>query len=215
MSDQPARRPVPPTIWLAAFLVAAALIGGAYLLLKSTPPPQIAAAPDRVAQVPAFELLDQRGDTVTDSSLAGKIWVANFIFTRCKGPCPIVTSRMLELDTKLKKVRDSVTLVSFTVDPEFDTPDVLAAHGKALGANPDNWKFLTGPRDVIEPLIVQGLLQPLAKEPDGTPAHSTRMVLVDSDGWIRGFRDGMDPEAVQKLVMDIGALLREPTSDSP
>lgn len=209
MSDETPRRPVPAAAWIAAFLVAAGLIAGAYLLLKSTPPPLAHPVPDRIAAVPAFELADQRGDRITNDSLKGKIWVANFIFTRCKGPCPVVTSRMLELDTKLKKVRDSVTLVSFTVDPEFDTPEVLAAHGKALGANPDTWKFLTGPADTIEPLIVEGLLQPLAKEADGTPAHSTRMVIVDDSGWIRGFRDGMDPEAVQKLVMDIGALLRE------
>ena len=116
---------------------------------------------------------------------------------------------MADLNTKLNKLRDGVVLVSFTVDPDYDTPQVLAKYGELLGANPSHWKFLTGQPDAIKDFVVKGLLQPLSKEPDGTPAHSQRFVIVDGDGWIRGFQNGEDPEVVQKLMMDIGGLLRE------
>jgi protein SCO1/2 len=116
---------------------------------------------------------------------------------------------MQELNTKLKKVRGDVELVTFTVDPEYDTPEVLKTFGEQLGADPAAWKFLTGTPDAIKNIVVTGLLQPIAKEPDGTPAHSSRIVLVDAQGWLRGYRDGLDPEAVQKLMVDIGELLRE------
>jgi protein SCO1/2 len=105
-----------------------------------------------------------------------------------------------------------VEVVSFTVDPEYDTAAILKAYGEQQGADPSVWKFLTGTPDAIQKIVVNGLLQPLAKEPDGAPAHSTRIVLVDGKGWLRGYRDGLDPEAVQKLMVDIGELLRENSS---
>ena len=100
-------------------------------------------------------------------------------------------------------------LVSITVDPEYDTPEVLKEYGEQVGASPERWKFLTGPKDQIEAVVMKGFLQALAKEPSGAPIHSTRFVLVDRDGWMRGFLDGNDPELAQKLLMDIGDLLRE------
>ncbi len=192
-----------------AFLAAAGLIGLAYVSLKSIPPPTLPSNLEKISEVPEFQLTDQTGRPITRKDLKGKIWAANFIFTRCKGPCPITLIRMQELNTKLKKVRRNVELVTFTVDPEYDTPEVLKTFGEQLGADPANWKFLTGPADAIKNIVVTGLLQPIAKEPDGTPAHSSRIVLVDAKGWLRGYCDGLDPEAVQKLMVDIGELLRE------
>jgi protein SCO1/2 len=86
---------------------------------------------------------------------------------------------------------------------------VLAEFGKSLGADPAHWQFLTGTPAAINDVVVKGLLQPISREPDGTPAHSTRIVLVDGEGWLRGYQEGLDPEAVQKLMVDIGELLRE------
>jgi protein SCO1/2 len=177
--------------------------------LKSTRPPSLPSNLEKISQVPAFQLTDQTGKSITLEDLKGKIWAANFIFTRCKGPCPITVLRMQDLNTKLKKVRGNVELVTFTVDPEYDTPEILKAFSEPLGADPASWKFLTGTPDAIQKIVVTGLLQPIAKEPDGTPAHSTRVVLVDGEGWLRGYQDGLDPEAVQKLMVDIGELLRE------
>lgn len=212
MSEIPARPGIPRIGWIAAFLAAAGLIGLAYVSLKSTKPPALPSSLEKIAKVPGFQLTDQTGKSITLEDLKGKIWAANFIFTRCKGPCPITILRMQELNTKLKKARGNVELVTFTVDPEYDTPEILKAFSEPLGADPASWKFLTGTPDAIQKIVVTGLLQPIAKEPDGTPAHSTRIVLVDREGWLRGYQDGLDPEAVQKLMVDIGELLRENSS---
>jgi protein SCO1/2 len=209
MSDRPARPGIRPFVWVIVFAAAAALIGGAYLVLKDTRPAPPSAPLEKFAQVPAFEFTDQTGTTFGSENLQGKIWIANFIFTRCKGPCPLISTRMAELNGKLKKIHDGVKLASFTVDPEYDTPEVLSKYGANLGANPADWKFLTGTPEATNEIIVKGLLQPISKEPDGTPAHSQRFVIVDGDGWIRGFQNGEDPEVVQKLMVDIGELLRE------
>lgn len=209
MSKIPARPGIPRIGWIVAFLAAAGLIGLAYVNLKSTRPPSLPSNLEKISQVPAFQLTDQAGKSITLEDLKGKIWAANFIFTRCKGPCPITVLRMQDLNTKLKKVRGNVELVTFTVDPEYDTPDILKAFSEPLGADPAFWKFLTGTPEAIQKIVVTGLLQPIAKEPDGTPAHSSRIVLVDGEGWLRGYHDGLDPEAVQKLMVDIGELLRE------
>jgi protein SCO1/2 len=216
MSDNSARPGISRIGWVVAFLAAAGLIGLAYVNLKSTRPPSLPSNLEKISQVPAFQLTDQTGKSITLEDLKGKIWAANFIFTRCKGPCPITVLRMQDLNTKLKKVRGNVELVTFTVDPEYDTPEILKTFSEPLGADPASWKFLTGTPDAIQKIVVTGLLQPLAKEPDGTPAHSSRIVLVDREGWLRGYHDGLDPEAVQKLMVDIGELLREkPTTTQP
>jgi cytochrome oxidase Cu insertion factor (SCO1/SenC/PrrC family) len=109
-----------------------------------------------------------------------------------------------------EKAKD-VQLVTITVDPEFDTPEVLKKYSERVGGS-DRWHFLTGPKDKVEETVSKGFLQALAKEPSGMPVHSTRFILVDRDGWMRGFQDGNDPEVVQKLLMDIGSVLREPAS---
>lgn len=165
-----------------------------------------------IADVPPFRLVDESGAEVTQDDLKGRITVANFIFTRCKGPCPVMTSRMAELSRKLGKASRDVQLVSFTVDPEHDTPPVLATYASQVGAKAPQWRFFTGPPDDVLALVVKGLLQPVAKEPTGDVAHSTRFVLIDRAGRLRGFQDGNDPEVVQKLLMDLGDLLREPST---
>ena len=211
MSERGSRPAISPWVWVAAFLVAGTVLAIAYKTLRSVPPPSTSAHLERISEVPPFELRDQNNRSVTRDSLKGKVWVAHFVFTRCKGPCPLTTSRMQELDTKLKKVRKDVQLVSFTVDPEYDTPSVLKDYAALVGAS-DGWTFLTGQPSSMQDLIVKGLLQPIAKEPDGTPAHSTRLVIVDREGWLRGYQDGIDPEVVQKLMVDLGEILREPAT---
>ena len=212
MSNIPAQPGIRPFVWVIAFALASAIIAVAYVGLKNTRPALPAAPMEKFALVPNFKLTDQPGSSIGLQNLTGKIWVANFVFTRCKGPCPIISTRMADLHTKLKKTKGGVNLVSFTVDPEHDTPSVLSKYGALLGADASNWKFLTGTPDEINAIVVKGLLQPLSKEPDGTPAHSQRFVIVDGEGWIRGFRDGEDPEVLQKLMVDIGELLREKSS---
>lgn len=204
---------IPRLGWAIAFLVATTVIAWAYMQFNeslgsrsySAPLPQLAVAPQ-------FELTDQEGRSVTTADLKGKVWVANFIFTRCQGPCPMITSRMAEINQALGAKAPDVKLISLTVDPDFDTPAVLKEYGEKAGAKADNWKFLTGPREEMEKIIREGFLLPLMKDPAGAPLHSTRFVIVDREGMIRGFQDGNEQEVVQKVLMDIGDLLREPVS---
>lgn len=195
--------------WVAVFVAVAILFTFAYVQLQSSKKTQTALLPD-LGRVPEFSFVNELSEPLGRDTLKGKVWVANFVFTRCPGPCPMMTSRMLELQQNLQKIEDgSVQLVTFTVDPEYDTPEVLAEYAKKAFADPARWNFATGEPAAMEEFVVKGMLQPLATEPDGSPAHSTRFVVVDEEGRMRAFRDGMDPEVVPKLLTDIGALMRE------
>ena len=210
MSEE--RPGIPRLGWVIAFLAVSTLLGVAFSNLKNTRPYTVPGHLQKISEVPAFTLTDQTGRTVTLADLKGKIWVANFIFSRCKGPCPLSTLRMAELNKRLARARKEVQLISFTVDPDHDTPTVLTEYAKPSEADPAHWQFLTGPSADINDIVVKGLLQPLAKEPDGTPAHSTRFVIVDANGWLRGYQDSADPEVLQKLMIDLGDILRESKS---
>jgi len=159
--------------------------------------------------VPPFQLTNQDGRPFGSSDLANKIWIADFIFTSCRGPCPIISSRMSELQKPLE--RTDVHLVSFTVDPEKDTPQVLRSYADKLRAEAGRWDFLTGDRAAIYDLCQKGFKLGVSDGSDemGTPVHSTRMVLVDRRGEIRGYYEGTAADAVTKLVADTKHLLRE------
>lgn len=111
--------------------------------------------------VPAFALTDQQGQIVRDTDLAGKVWVAGFIYTKCTDICPGLTRRMAALQSELQRqglLGGQVELVSITVDPERDTPEVLADYAAAFGADPANWRFLTGDPEAVRHLVVRGFL---------------------------------------------------------
>lgn len=202
--------------WVAIFVGVAVFFTLVYTQLQQTKARGSHPTLQTLGEVPAFSLQNQRGETVTCDSFRGEPWVVNLVFTRCTGPCPMMTSRMLELQQALDRSKDTrVRLVTISVDPEYDTPEVLAAYANKIKADPARWQFLTGPTPEVENLIVKGLLQPLAEEPDGMPAHSTRFILIDPNGNIRGLRDAENPELVANLLMDLGALIREFPSPPP
>jgi protein SCO1/2 len=159
--------------------------------------------------VPAFQLVNQSGQPFGSAQLAGKIWIADFIYTTCPGPCPMISSRMSELQKPLEK--SDVHLVSFSVDPEKDTPQVLRGYAEKLQADPGRWDFLAGPKSAIYKLSHDGFKLAVSDGMDeqGIPVHSTRMVLVDRHGEIRGYYDATEPDAVTKLLADTNHLLRE------
>ena len=159
--------------------------------------------------VPIFELVNQDAQPFGSAQLAGKIWIADFIFTSCPGPCPIISSRMSELQKPLEK--SDVHLVSFTVDPDKDTPEVLRIYAGKLKAQPKRWDFLTGPRTAIYSLARDGFKLSAFESGDepGLPVHATRFVLIDRRGTIRGYYDALAPDAVTKLLADTNHLLRE------
>src|SRR5438552_4595463 len=159
--------------------------------------------------VPEFVLVNQYGQNFGSARLRGKIWIADFIYTTCPGPCPMISNRMSELQEPLKNT--DVHLVSFTVDPTKDTPPVLRSYAEKLGAEPGRWDFLTGPQSTIYKLSRNGFKLAVSdgSEEKGLPVHSTRMILVDRHGAIRGYYDAAEADAVTKLVADASHLLRE------
>jgi protein SCO1/2 len=165
--------------------------------------------------VPKFELTNQDARAFGSEALAGKIWIADFIFTTCPGPCPIISTRMSELQKPLTK--SDVHLVSFTVDPEKDTPEVLRAYADKLRKEPFRWDFLTGPLDTITSLSRDGFKLAIAEgeAPGAGPVHSTRFVLVDRRGTIRGYYDALAADGVTKLLADTNHLLREQSEHRP
>jgi protein SCO1/2 len=159
--------------------------------------------------VPQFQLVNQGGQPFGSAQLTGKIWIADFIFTTCPGPCPMISTRMSELQKPLKKT--DVQLVSFTVDPDKDTPEVLRGYAEKLRAQPGRWNFLTGARATIYHLSRDGFKLAVSNDSEeaGIPVHSTRMVLVDRHGKIRGYYEATEADAVTKLLADTSHLLRE------
>jgi protein SCO1 len=157
--------------------------------------------------VPEFSLTDQSGKTMTRADLAGKVWIADFIFTNCAGTCPMITGTMRRLQNALP---DEVHLVSFSVDPERDTPEVLAEYAKNSHANTMRWHFLTGDKNQLYDLSIKGFKLAL-DDTGGTDAepitHSTRLVLIDKQGNIRGYYGGTDEDDMRKLFTDAAALL--------
>ena len=192
--------------WAGAFLGFVLAVTMGYSMWQASVRRDVEQLPV-IRAVPEFALTDQNGDEVTMADLRGKIWIADFIFTRCAGPCPLMTARMLEMQKALVKTPE-VKLVSVTVYPAYDTPEVLKAYAEANFADPNRWKFLTGEKEVIEKLVTEGFMQHLAEE-NGEPVHGTMFLLVDGQGMVRSARMLEDPELIPKVLMDTGNLLRE------
>jgi protein SCO1/2 len=161
----------------------------------------------RFYPLPDFSLTDQTDKMISLADLKGKVWVADFIFTNCGGTCPMMTGKMRRLQDTLPA---EIRMVSITVDPARDTPKILAAYAAEQGATRDRWLFLTGDKQSLYDLCVKGFKLPL-DESGGTPAepiaHSTRFVLVDKEGEIRGYYSGTEDDDMQRLSADARKLL--------
>ncbi len=206
MNDLRTLRRLHPLLWLLVFLCTILLFGVIYLQVRQE---RAGLAPlDYYGAAPEFHLTDQDGQEISLENLKGTIWIVDFVFTRCQGPCPILSARMGQLGEALKGDKD-IKLVSVTVDPDYDTPEVLKEYAKRFEADTQQWTFLTGPRDKIEAFMVKGMLQPIIRIPTEELIHSTQLVLVDRQGQIRAFRDGASPQVVAQLLTDIRSLKHE------
>jgi cytochrome oxidase Cu insertion factor (SCO1/SenC/PrrC family) len=166
--------------------------------------------PIDVGPVPEFSLIERSGRTVTLDDLRGRPWIAGFVFTRCTGPCPVVTAAMGTLQAELPL---EVRLVSFTVDPTYDSPDVLSRYADSIGARPGRWLFLTGGEREIHELVEKGFrLSAVATggPPGEAVTHSTRLALVDGRARLRGAFESTDGEGLARLRAAVEAILREP-----
>jgi len=160
-------------------------------------PPTGSTRPDVQIPAPEFALTERSGKTITREELKGKVWVASFVFTRCPGPCPQVTATMARLQKELDlKNTPGLRLVTFTVDPERDTPNDLTDYANRYQADPERWLFLTGKSEAeLHKLLVEGFKVTAQRSKSAKPGdefdHSTRLAVVDKQGTIRGYFDGM------------------------
>lgn len=173
-----------------------------------------ANGPPVLRQLPSFTLTDQSGQPFGQKQLQGKVWIADFVFTRCAGPCPMMTSQMAQLQIRLNEHpnRQDIRLVTFSVDPEHDTPAVLQEYARLAHADPQLWRFLTGRREEVWQLVKSGFALPVADAPDNTQMpimHSQKFVLIDATGRVRGFYDALETPGQQKLWDDLHRVLDE------
>ncbi len=189
-------------VWVALGVIIIAIAGINLWSVFDTKPEALTET--AAVSVPDFSLTNQQGEPLGLSDMAGKIWVADFIFTNCPTICPAMTQEMARLQSEF--VADPVYFVSFSVDPERDTPKVLSRYAAAYGADDRRWHFLTGDKTKIYQLAEQGFS--LAAGHKGSEIlHSPRFVLVKADGNIHDFYDSRSGPAMLRLRRDIKTLL--------
>ena len=180
------------------------------LLARSMRPKQALAM---YGQVPSFKLVDQRGAPYTSSSMLGHATVVDFVFTRCTSSCPRLTAQMAELQKRFAKDGSDARLVSFSVDPDNDTPAVLSDYAARTGADPARWAFVTGPADDVIRAVVQGFKVSAAKiargANDSEVTHGDWFVLVDAAGRIRGYYPTDDERDIEHVIEDAEHLATE------
>ena len=160
-------------------------------------------------ELPAFALTDHTKQPVTRDSLLGKVWVASFMFTSCPTICPRLTGRLATLQDPLLE-SDDVRFVSFSVDPETDTPEKLAAFATKHGATSPRWLFVTGDPKVVDETVLKGFKMVLQRGQTGSVdiSHAERFCAVDKKGHVRGLFESSD-EGLAKLKAKVAELRDE------
>ena len=158
-----------------------------------------------ISKIPEFDLVDQNSKQFTLENVQGNVWLADFIFTTCSGPCPIMTERMSMVQHDLIEV-DKLKFVSFTVNPDYDTPEVLKKYAQRFDVDDSSWSFVTGKYDQIQELIADGFKMGDTEE---IVFHSTRFALVDHEGNLRGYYSGTEPAEHEILMRDIQSLIND------
>jgi len=195
-------------VWGALILTVLAIAGAFIYKRLQTAPVSLPI----IGPVGEFALTNQHGKTVSAADLRGKVWIANIVFTRCAGPCPLMTKAMKEIqDSTDPRVR----LVTLTTDPDNDTPEVLKRYGEKFGVDFNRWSFLTGSKDQIARLAVNGLKLVAQEKPAAereSPAdlfiHSTLFVIVDQAGNLRAAYELDDPNLKSKVLEATRSLLK-------
>lgn len=163
-------------------------------------------------QLPAFQLVDHRGAAITDQDLRGKVVVANFIFTRCNTVCPVFTMKMRRVMERTSDVAGELKLLSFSVDPKHDTPEVLAEYAATHRADVDRWRFITGSFDDVRRVVTDGLamaMDEMGAQTNGAPniVHAEHFVLIDRRGQIRGYYHSNDATRIEQMLRDARRLI--------
>ena len=192
-------------------------LGFAYPIYRSVNrelPPEL----PRLYKVPEFRLTDSFGKPFSNKDLDGKVYMASFMFTSCPTTCPGLIERMKVAQKRLKGLGQKVALLSISVDPDYDTPEILHKYARRNKANPYVWKFLTGSRQELQSLLIDGYKVPMGEKEAvegvvGTEkvtlmdiVHSEKLVLVDEEGMIRGYYS-TDTHGMNKMMIDVGLLV--------
>lgn len=203
---------LPRAVLVAALLAAA---GAAYQVVSgqvvsgAPQPGRSSAKPLEVyGTLPSFQLTSQDGASFSESNMRGKVSIANFIFTRCSTVCPVFTMKMQRV---AEQTSDTIQLLSFSVDPEYDTPERLAAYAAKHGADSSRWHFLTGDPKAVRDTVEGALKMSMEREgvdENGVPdiVHATHFVLIDGEGRIRGYYNSDDVERIATMIKDAEAL---------
>jgi protein SCO1/2 len=197
--------------WL--FFVALAFSYPIYRSMNRVLPPEL----PRLFQLPEFSLTNEMGQPFGSKEIKGRIVIASFAFTSCPTTCPGLMEKMQVVQKRVKGLGTKVALLTFTVDPENDTPEVLNKYARELNASPHIWNFLTGERTVIEKLLTEnfkvpmGAYEEVVKQVDQAPVtlmdivHTEKLALVDPEGFIRGYYS-IDNNGLNSLMIDVGLL---------
>ena len=177
------------------------------------PPPRPLA---EYGALPSFSLVAEDGRSFGTQDLKGHVWVAGFIFTRCPTICPAITATMSRIQHRTRGIHQGFRLVSFSVDPAYDTPARLADYARQHKASPRVWKFLTGPPEAMKSAVVDGLkiamgeagAAPLEGQQDfASVMHGTHFVLIDQQSRIRAYYDSSDADVVDRVLTDAAMLV--------
>ena len=181
--------------------------------LRELPPPKTA-----IGRIPSFSLINQFGKAFGSADLKGRAYLANFAFTACPTTCPALMQNLQKVQKRIRGLGQKVAIVTFSVDPVNDSPEVLFKHAQKYKANPHIWSFLTGEKKEIRELLLKGFKVPMGEREqfigkvDGEDlslfdiAHTTKLVLVDGGGGIRGYYS-TDKSGINNLMIDLGLLV--------
>lgn len=219
MSETSQLRVIERIVWAGLCLVVAA-VGIVFFLGDGDEPGAGNEAMPVYSRVSDFRLTNQFNVPFEAADLRGRFWIGDIIFTRCPGPCVTLTRNMSNLQETLPSDWN-IGFFSLTADPEFDRPEVLRRYGLRFGADMDRWQFLTGTKKEINRLAIEDLLLVVAdkdesdrQSPEDLFIHSTRFVLIDPRGQMRGFYDGSRPESLAEIREDLEALMGDGVGES-
>jgi protein SCO1/2 len=197
------------------FAIAVCGLAGALALALLARSMRPQASLPNYGHLPSFRLINERAVPFTSESMLGHASVVDFVFTRCTSSCPRLTARMAELQSRLEHEKSGIRLVSFSVDPDNDTPQVLAEYAARAHADRARWSFVTGPFDDVERAVVVGFKVAAAKRAQGANeydvVHGDWFVLVDRQANVRGYYPTLESDEFEKLVRDALRLEREKT----
>ena len=187
---------VTTSLWALIVLAMIALVASRNVAARREPSSRFQSLFD----APTFEFTDQNGKSLKQSDLLGSVWIADFVFTHCAGPCPIMTSKLADVQKQVP--RADVKLISFSVDPARDTPAVLKEYAQRFGADESRWSFLTGDKEKIYQTAADMKITAVPATSDAPILHSELFLLVDRKGQVVGIYHSSDETEVKQLIAD-------------